>query len=115
MNTLTDEQLLERLEELGYASVQINDENRMYAMALIYDIESDMNGDRNETLFLDSISDDLSRPYNDLRRGKNRTTLVSNLMKSFSLGIFFTVVSPHVKREMNWEDYLSNVKQVPAP
>lgn len=67
---MTNQEIFYRLQQLGYDPPPINDKNRMYGLAMIYNSELELNIDDNETLFEEEIMESNSIYKNSRRNLK---------------------------------------------
>ncbi|CAF1381218.1 unnamed protein product [Rotaria magnacalcarata] len=85
--SMSNEQIFDRLKQLGCNSPTINENNRMHGLALIYNSELELNSDVD-----DMVSDDQDMEQKLLCKEQR-------------------LVSPNTTCQVNWNDYMEMTKQ----
>lgn len=69
----TNSEIVARLREFGYDPPEIHEKNRMYALALVYDLETEQENGLNTPMSIDDANDNEEKSAFDNRRRKIET------------------------------------------
>ncbi|CAF4378661.1 unnamed protein product, partial [Rotaria magnacalcarata] len=103
--SVTNTALFTRLQELGCNPPEINDTNRMYALALIYDEDMEHRNNYDISITTDEISDFKENQSFDHRRGNNQ--FIASLTKPY-----YVVLSPYVACQTDWNQSTFNTREL---
>jgi hypothetical protein len=78
--SISNDEIFERLQELGWNPPTINDNNRMYGLALIYNAEIDQMVDAKVSPTDDHTTEGQDRLYKEQRRKINSTLFSIGLL-----------------------------------
>ncbi|CAF1985909.1 unnamed protein product [Rotaria magnacalcarata] len=103
--SITNSALFTRLQELGYNPPEINDQNRMYALALIYDEDMEQRHDYALHITTDEIFDFEENQSSDHRRDNNQFITLRTKPH-------YTVLSAYVVCQTHCNKSTFNTRQV---